>query len=76
MILNYCVNDGLGNMVTIMVQGESRAECDRLLRQELARTEGIHGIDAGQLYEVTDITRQTILRSVYYNHETGEDMVL
>lgn len=76
MILSYHINDGFGNMMTLIVQGPSRQECDRLVQAEIERTKVHHSDIKLKNAEVTDITSDPILRSVYYNHETGEDTIL
>lgn len=76
MILHYQIHDGFGNMMTLIVQGQTRQECDRLVQSEIDRTRVHHSNIRLQNAEVIDITTQPILRSVYYNHETGEDTIL
>jgi hypothetical protein len=76
MILNYYINDGFGNTMTMIVQGPTRQECDRLAQSEIDRTKVHNSNIELRNAVVTDITSDPILRSVYYNHETGEDTIL
>lgn len=74
MILRYDMNDGLGNRLTLTVQGADRNECDQRAWAEIRRTRRLapHGNIRASEAEMTDLTNVPIISCDYYNHEIGE----